>query len=231
MALMAARGELAADLAVFSDTGHEPAGVYDHLAWLERETAGRLEIVRVQLIDLRDAALNSSFNPIPLYTAGGGLGRRQCTWQAKLRPMRSELRRRGYGPRRPVSCLLGITTNEAERMKPSGKLWIENAWPLIELGMSREDCKRWLADHGYPQAPRSACVFCPYRSNAEWRDMRDHDPDSFAQAVDFDLAVRQIRGRGEFVHRSRLPLTEALERDDAQLGLLAGDECTGGCFT
>lgn len=234
MVLLAARGEIDAQLAIFSDTGHEPAAVYDHLRFLEREVAGRVEIVRVQEMDLRDAALApGGFNPIPLYTGEGGVGRRQCTYQAKLRPLRRELRRRGYGPSKPVRCLLGISTNEIQRVKPSGKKWIENAWPLIDLGMSRADCIRWAEENGYPAAPRSACTFCPYHSDAEWREMRETDPTSWQQAVDFDNAIRVVRGRDEYVHRSLTPLAEvdlSTPADRGQLSLEAMDECEGGCF-
>lgn len=229
--LLAVRGELPVqpELAIFADTGHEPAGVYEHLEYLEHEAAGRVEIVRVQQLDLRDAALNSSFNPIPLYTVGGGLGQRQCTYQAKIRPLRAELRRRGYGPDWPVACLMGITTDEVARMKPSGRHWIENTWPLIELGMSRHDCRTWAAEHGYRPAPRSACVFCPYRTNDEWRAMRADDPESWRQAVEFDALA--IERRGEYVHRSRRPLSDVdLEAPAPQLALAGMDECEGGCF-
>lgn len=231
LVLLAAAGEVDARLAVFADTGHEPAAVYDHLDWLEGEVAGRVEIVRVQGIDLRDVALGDGFNPIPLYTAAGGIGRRQCTYQAKLRPIRAELRRRGYGPKSPVAMLLGITLDEIERMKPSGRDWIENAWPLIDRRMTRADVLAWLDRGGYPRPPRSACVFCPYRSDAEWRDLRDHDPDSWRQAVEFDAAVRD---RGEYVHRSMTPLPMVdltTPEDRGQLALTTGDECEGGCFT
>lgn len=56
---------------------------------------------------------------------------------------------------------------------------------------TRDDCKAWLAEH-YPGRvfPRSACICCPFRSNEEWRRMRDEVPDEFADAVAFDHAMR-----------------------------------------
>ena len=39
-----------------------------------------------------------------------------------------------------VELWLGISTDEAIRMKPSRDRWIQNRYPLIEAGMSRRDC-------------------------------------------------------------------------------------------
>jgi hypothetical protein len=62
---------------------------------------------------------------------------------------------------------------------------------LLPRGMTRQDCLAWLATH-YPNrvVPRSACVCCPFRSNEEWRLMRETDPESWRQACDFDDAAR-----------------------------------------
>ena len=35
------------------------------------------------------------------------------------------------------------------------------------------------------EVPRSACDFCPYRSNAEWRHLQDTDPTGWAKPVDW----------------------------------------------
>lgn len=233
LVLMAARGEVEAQLAIFADTGAEPLAVYEHLDWLEAEVAGRVEIVRVAEVDLR-AELEAKFNPVPLYMVGADgkptIGRRQCTKVSKLYPIRHELRRRGYGPKRPVSMLLGITLDEIARMKPSGLGWVENAWPLIDLRLTRHDCLLWMERAGYPLPPRSACTFCPYRSDADWRDLRDTDPEGWADALEVD---ERAQARGEFVHRTCIPLADVdltTPADHGQLGLLEQDECEGGCF-
>ena len=73
-------------------------------------------------------------------------------------------------------------------MKPSFETWQVNRWPLIELGMTRQDCLRWLERHDYPIPPKSACIGCPFHSNAYWRHMRDHDPEGWTDAVSVDAA-------------------------------------------
>ena len=49
-----------------------------------------------------------------------------------------------------VEMWLGISTDEAGRMKPSESPWISHRWPLIDGGMSRRACLAWLERHGYP---------------------------------------------------------------------------------
>lgn len=81
---------------------------------------------------------------------------------------------------------------------------------------SRANCIDWLADN-YPDRTftRSACTFCPYRSNADWAEMRENDPESFSDACRVDEALRknsELRpgclSGVPFVHRSMRPLRE-----------------------
>lgn len=87
-------------------------------------------------------------------------------------------------------------------------------------GWDRDDAKAWLAKVWPWPVPRSACICCPYRTNAEWREMRDGRPEDFARAVAFDEQVRQgyldgdVARRGRpagrvYVHRTRVPLAMA----------------------
>lgn len=241
MLLMAARGELEhlgePPLAVFSDTKHEAPAVYEWLAFLRMEAyrAG-IEVAETTAGDLLEAATESSFNPIPLYrrNADGStsIGQRQCTYQFKIRPLRAELRRRGYGPSRPVEMWLGITTDETERMKPSNVQWATNRWPLIELGMSRESARHWLLRNGYPEPPKSACYFCPFFSERRYAQMRESDPETWEKAVAADEAMRLTpEGDEQFVLKTLVPLRELQTPEDrGQLGLELMDECEGGCF-
>lgn len=123
-------------------------------------------------------------------------------------------------------------------MKPSRLPSIRHRWPLIEAGISRADCLLWMESKGYPRPPKSACTFCPYHDNAMWRDMKANDPESFADAVAIDEAIRPgmagpRRPQGEqwFVHRSAKPLAEVDFRSAEDAGQLSmfGNECDGMC--
>lgn len=235
LALMAAHGEFEhrpgfagrPGFAIFADTGWEPQSVYDHLDWLTGELDDYgIEVVRVQEKDLLEEATGRAFNPIPLYMANpdgtASAGRRQCTKEFKLYPIRHFLRARNLNR---VEMWVGISLDEFHRMKPSGLKWLTNRWPLIEKQMTREDCKRWLDDHAYPIPPKSACVFCPYKRERDYVEMRDNDPVSFAKAVAADEAMRR---NGEYVLASLKPLSEATSlENEGQLTMM--DECEGMC--
>ena len=126
------------------------------------------------------------------------MGRRQCTSEYKIDPIRKKLRSMlGLSPRQrspkevAVRQWLGISMDEIMRMKPSRDAWVGNTWPLIDAEMSRQDCLRWF-EAVYPgrALAKSACIACPFHNDAMWRDMKLHDPKSFAEAVDAREAVR-----------------------------------------
>lgn len=169
-----------------------------------------------------------------------GMIRRQCTGDYKIVPIRRKVRElagltRRHSPKTAVvEQWIGISLDEALRMKPSFEAWQVNRWPLIEQRMSRRDCLRWLERHDYPLPPKSACIGCPFHSDAAWRHIRDTDPEAWADAVDLDRTIRTgFRGiRGEvYLHRSAVPLDQAdlsTHADRGQLDLWP-NECEGMC--
>jgi len=182
---------------------------------------------------------------MPLFPEDGGIGRRQCTSTYKIEPVRKKIRALldvAKGDRVPkgvwVELQMGITTDEAMRMKPSRDKWVTHTWPLIEKEMSRQGCLNWFKKN-YPDRTleKSACIGCPYHNNTMWRDMKINDPVSFADAVDFDKAARKdgaiLPGMRSqlFLHRSCKPLDEVDFRnleDKGQLNMF-NNECEGMC--
>ena len=84
--------------------------------------------------------------------------------------------------------------------------------------------------------PRRACVFCPFKSNQEWRLLRDADPAGWARAVEVDEALRRpgaVANRNLeqsiYLHRSCLPLVEVDLGGRDVGGGVAQDECEGIC--
>jgi hypothetical protein len=248
LALMIARGELPpVDCAIFADTGAEPQGTYDYLDWLETQLP--FPVHRVSYGNLRDAILSgqkkgSNGRP-PFFvstSARVGMLNRQCTHDYKIAVIQKKVREiiglkpRQRGPKKPVvEQLIGISMDEAVRMKPSRLSYIVNRWPLVDLGMHRHQCIRWIEKHQYRIPPKSACTFCPYRSDAGWRNMRDTDPASWADAVAVDAAIRNNMpgvNKGEvFIHRSLKPLDQvdfSTAEERGQLNMFLND-CEGMC--
>lgn len=247
MLLMAMAGEFdsAPEVAIFADTGWEPRAVYDHLAWLE--SISTIPIERVSVGNIREDTLTGrlpsagvqcekAFITMPLYVDSRGKStplRRQCTSEYKLRPLRACVRKHleKYGARQ-ADLWIGISTDEAHRMRDSGVGYIRNHYPLIEAGISRADCLKWCADHGYAIPPRSACIGCPFHRDSEWRRLQD-SPEEWRQAVEFDRQIRvlpRITGNA-YLHRSLTPL-DAIDfrtpEDGGQLTLF-GQDCEGMC--
>jgi hypothetical protein len=251
MTLMAAAGELEPmpDCAVFSDTGWEPRRVYDHLAWL-RSLALPFPIRIVRNGNIRNALTSDKpgrYAVVPFYLkteADRGIGRRQCTHEYKLKPLRwayRELlgvdRKKRLQPASVVSWI-GISTDEAMRMKPCNVAWNVNRWPLIEKRMNRNDCMRWLERNNFPIPPKSSCIGCPFHNNRHWREMRDNAPNEWADAVAIDRLIRtggtqaKTHSRSEqYMHPSLKPLDQvdlSTAEDRGQLDLF-NNECEGLC--
>ena len=87
---------------------------------------------------------------------------------------------------------LGISTDEITRMKDSRVDWIEHKYPLIEQNMSRSDCLKFIEDQGYPQPPKSACIFCPYHSVSYWKKMHKETPDEFNLALEYEKKAKEV---------------------------------------
>ena len=157
LALMAAHGDIAPpDCAIFADTGWEPRAVYEHLAWLRSPNVLPFPVHVVNNGNLRDNILarrnttGGRFAAVPWFTVNSdgshGLGRRQCTSEHKLTPLMWKMRellgvgRRTRIPAGAVEVWVGISLDEALRMKPARQQWQTTRWPLIDAGMTRRDC-------------------------------------------------------------------------------------------
>ena len=257
MLLMADKGDIGPEpeAAIFADTQWEPRAVYEHLDWLEAEVS--IPVHRVTGGDLRADALagtdargnrykdGRAFVSIPLYSEKGGMGRRQCTMDYKIRPIEKVVRRLcgvGYRKRFPQDIQAvqwhGISTDEMSRMRESRAAWQRFRYPLVEAGLSRRDCLLWFGRH-YPgrKLSKSACIGCPYHGRAEWLAVRG-DPEAWADAVDFDRQIRGVGAQTNYVHRSRQPLEDVdLSNEDPNQYSLFEDgggsmwemECEGMC--
>jgi hypothetical protein len=245
LALMIAHGELEpVDAAIFADTGWEPKKVYVWLDWLEKQLP--FPVHRVVHGNLRQDILNKQQGervaaiPWHMVMPNGdrAMGRRQCTAEYKIGPLTKKTRELvGLVPRqraKEVLCemFIGISTDEAMRMKPSQEAWKKHRWPLIEKSMSRSDCLAWMERKGYPLPPKSSCIGCPFHNDHEWRAIKA-DPEAWADALEIDAAIRNQPKvvAQQFMHRSCKPLAEvdlSTAEDRGQVDMF-NNECEGMC--
>lgn len=229
--LMAAKREIEPiDAAIFADTQWEPKAVYDWLPYLaDRAEMAGIPLYQVSAGSLRADAL-AGHTPawMPLFSRDEKGKKqqlkRQCTRNYKIRPIRRQVRALGGGPRNRVDQLVGISLDEYQRIHTSDVKYIRNVYPLIDMRLTRQDAKAWLAADGAPEPARSTCVGCPFRTNAEWRSLT---PAEWDDATDFDERIRLVRDRTRrqevFLHREAVPLAEADLRTEEDRGQMAMD--------
>jgi 3'-phosphoadenosine 5'-phosphosulfate sulfotransferase (PAPS reductase)/FAD synthetase len=263
LALMAAKGVITPmpDFAVFADTQAEPTEVYNWLDWLETQLP--FPVYRVTKGDLTADSLKPAYatKKAKLYSEGEKYMRRiipifgikkngqktaaigrSCTADYKIAPIEKVIKEKCAVKRAQkeitVTQWVGISWDELQRMKEARKPWTQLRWPLIERRMTREQCKQWLLENGFPEPPRSACYYCPFHSDTEWRRLRDTDPEHFAKAVQFDKDIRELSREDRamemevYLHNSCKPLGEIDFDNDEDKGQKVWDfqaECEGMC--
>lgn len=174
---------------------------------------------------------------IPVRLISGAPGNRSCTVDFKIKIVAKELKRLGATKDTPAIVALGISTDEIQRAKPGTdeREPVQfRTYPLLDLGISRTECKRIIADAGLPVPPKSSCYFCPYHSIEAWRDLKRNEPDLFAKSVELEATLRDRRealGKDDVFFTDRfVPLDQAID-DQLTLGGM-GDDCDSGwCFT
>jgi hypothetical protein len=257
------------DLALFADTQGEPKAVYEHLEWLKPICERWFPVLTLSRGSLSEnlmkgvnATVESTggtgrFVSIPAFTSpmegqNGGMTRRQCTSEYKTEVLERHIRREvlGLAPGQAapknngVTQLMGLSYDETARVirvkaRLQASPW-EVEFPLWAMEMTRGGCKTWLK-RNYPERtiPRSACVYCPYHSNAEWRAIKE-SPEDWAEAVRIDEGIRNhdwtvttALKQKLYLHRSCVPLAQADLREadektgQQQFGFL--QECEGMC--
>lgn len=255
LALMAAAGEVTPmpKAAIFADTQGEPRAVMDWLDYLEkrlpfpvlRGTKGNLMSDSIQIRTSKTSNRRYMKGAIPAFVlnkdGSKGLLGRQCTADYKISVLTKIARnlcdwKRGER-RHLVNLWIGLSYDEIIRMKPSREVWINHVWPLIDRKMTRAHCLAWVKANGFPEPPRSACVFCPFHSDAEWRRLKTKEPLEFERAAAFEKRLHVAQRHQEvltgipYLHSSCKPIGEVdFESKPSHLQVdMFGNECEGMC--
>lgn len=246
-------------LAIFADTAGEPADVYSHLEWLKSQaTESHHPKIHVAskgnlLQDALHGRWGSGLAPsLPVWLADEtgkcvGTAARHCTRDYKIRAISTAIRSQVLGlpkyGRWPagnrVIQYFGISIDEAGRAprirnrvhaESGGKC--EARFPLIDEEMTRADCKLFLSKRVSHEVPRSACKWCPYRSDKGWAKLKQQ-PAEWAEIVQVDHSLRTGAACSNglthtpYLHKSCKPIDEVdfsqSDQDDFAV------DCEGGC--
>ena len=255
------------DLVVHANTGHERRATLlyvDHVIRPRCVEAG-IPFVVVENGNIKEDTLLSvragtRVAQAPYFVAKDdgkvGMLRRVCTSEYKVVPIERAIRKllgikpkcRVFTKQHPyrVEQWIGIATEESQRTSESFKVWSTLTYPLIALGMDTDACIAKLIELGWPVPVKSACIACPFRSDASWAKMKKEEPEEFAAAVQFDHELRWPDGKGRlnwmvgdpekpstvkgakypaFLHRSCVPLGEIDFVDDGTGENFGGAYC------
>lgn len=177
--------------------------------------------------------------PIPVRMANGAPGRRNCTADFKIKVIGRWLRDHGATAEDPATVAIGISLDEihrANRRRSESHEVVE--YPLLGLGLRRDDCADIIADAGLPVPPKSSCFFCPFRTAEAWRHQRRNEPELFALSVELEETINRRRaalGRDAvYLTRYGTPLEQAIPREATEDGDVDEDEAacdSGWCMT
>lgn len=215
--VLAARGEIDYPVFIFANVGEdsEDPRTLEYVEQIAKPFAAMkgIELCEVRktlrdgstqtLMDRINAAERSVIIPVRM-GKDGAPGNRTCTAEFKIRVVEKELRRRGATPEQKATIGIGISLDEWQRAgsreDPRSKIqWRE--YPLLDLKLTRDQCREIIRDEGLPLPPRSSCYFCPFHSKHEWQRLARERPDLFDKAKDLELRMyeRGVElGRGEF---------------------------------
>lgn len=161
---------------IFSDTGVEWPETYE---WRE-ELKEWLSEWGLEIITLEKG---SRYHDLPAvdkwYLSLRGIPtrqRRSCTIRHKVNPIRRWINHHAslyFGAdnkhwyregRTPHRMLIGIAAEESHRACRSDVRYIENHYPLLELGLDRIECQKIIKKAGFKTLPiKSGCVCCPFQ--------------------------------------------------------------------
>jgi hypothetical protein len=221
------------DFAFMTDTGRERSSTWPFVDGFIRTAlaSAGLDLTIVKAADF--ARLDVYWNDtvlLPGYTTqNGSVGKLSPFCSGKWKRDVSERWMRSIGI---DTCRnwIGISRDEARRIRNQHRPWLELWYPLIfEVPMYRQQCVELIRDQGWTgHIPHSACYMCPNLSDAEWIDMKIHWPTDFKMACDLE-STTQLRDPHFFLHPSCRPLKDVDFM--AQTTMFAERGCTGGCFT
>lgn len=217
------------DRIVIADTGREKSSTWDYLNETVQPALERVgSQVEIASHDLATVDLYSGNGDllIPVYTATGKLPT-FCSTEWKERVVQRYLRSLGATD---AQCWIGYSTDESDRANRISRLkWYQRRYPLLELGLSRADCRLIIEEHGWPLPLKSACWMCPNQDDDGWQEMKLYSPSDFQKAVDLEKEAQQWDGE-IWLHESRQPLADVEFQPGRKRARAGAYQCSFGCF-
>lgn len=220
------------DFIVMADTSREVKTTFEYLDQVVQPALKAIDLqVEIASHDLATVDLYRNNDLLlPTFTRqNGGVGKLPtlCSNEWKQRVIRRWLRQHDVND---TEVWLGISLDEAERMKDSGLNWYRHAYPLIEITpMHRSQCVTQIQKFGWKVPNKSRCYMCPNQSALAWKDLKRRDDGDFAEAVALENEVRK-KDKDVYFHPLAIPLEQAVDQSKLQIDMFDGCD-SGYCFT
>ncbi len=195
--VLATKGKLKIDEAVFADTGGEHEETYDYLRKIAQPMAEKAGIPFTIVTMAKNAYERETKEARVCHSLEGIIGWRRripsirmrwCTEYSKITPIKLYIRekqKRGEYVK-PARAIIGISFEERLRMhKPHLSEYVTE-YPLVERQLVRQDCKQIILAAGYPLPPKSGCYFCPFQSREAWHELYKKDPQKYWKSVEME---------------------------------------------
>lgn len=248
--VLAARGKIDFPNFVFANVGEqseartiryvrEVALPFATAHGIRLEEVRRVDRAGVPVMELYDRVMSARYKgvQIPMHLSNGAPARRHCTVDYKITVLDRWQKARGATIANPAIVGIGISWDEIQRMRTArdGDARII-VYPLIDLRLTRSDCETIIRDAGLAQPGRSACFYCPYKTQSGWQRMRHEEPDLFGKAVVMEayMDTKMVaEGEGHVTFHRKGPLMAITsEARQMSLGLEVDDVCESGyCLT
>jgi len=252
LVVLAVQGQIEADVALFANVGDDSedprtlAYVRDHVVPWAAERGLPIHEVKLTRRDgsqptLHETVVGSNNRGalIPVRMGAGHPNMRACTHEWKLHPIGRWLKDHGASKDDPATVLVGISADEVERATNGrDQPYERRTFPLLDLGLYRDQCSALVVAAGLPEPQKSACYFCPFHRLSHWAELRRDRPDLFAKSVDLERRLNLklgAAGRDPVWLTGRLrPLDEAVAEAQPSLfdvDAMGEDGCDEGvCF-
>lgn len=199
--ILMARREINADAVIFADTGAEHPETYEYIEKYDKPLCDKLGIPfitvrmlkKVTNVDKGEEEYASTLRGVAIARRRvPSINNRWCTDYAKITPMKLTVRmlQKEGKFEKPATSIIGISIDEKQRALNKDGTWkrphlseYNNSYPLVEMGISRDDCHKIIKEYGWPDPIKSGCYFCPFQGTREWADLYHHHPDLFWDAV------------------------------------------------
>ena len=224
------------DWMIHSDTGAESE--------MTQETIARIgELCELKGVNFAITKNTNINQPIHEYYLERGIipmpKNAQCTMKFKIQPMNNFVQTLVDKslPKPWVTMQIGITTDEAHRQRESDRKYIKNTYPLIELGISRRQCRNWMIENRPDiKVAKSGCFHCHYQGAKQWAKLRRENPELFeiARKMEEGAKANGLRNWGLYRGKSISAFDHAgVTLEEWGFDMQPGDvDCRaeGGCF-